>query len=360
MIGAEMTDFAAARAHANIALIKYWGKRDASLILPTSESLSLTLDPLYTDTAVSFIDGAEDQFILDGAEQGGTPLERVRAFIGLFRQYMSAHGKAGSTAGSEVSGRDCDSLYTRAVRVESYNHVPTAAGMASSASAFAALAWALRDLYGLHGISDRQLSTFARRGSGSALRSIFGGFVKWKYGTGDNDSYAIQVDDAQWDVGAVIIALSTKQKKTGSRSGMAHTVNTSAFYPLWREASEADLKLVEEGIRERDINKIGKAMEANVMKFHAVMFAADPPLTYMTAESWKVIEHIWSLREQGAPCYFTMDAGPNVVALCPRSHMDQVAADMRSAFPQAAVIPAASGPAPEGIPAHEWRRLYGN
>ncbi len=93
MIGAEMTDFAAARAHANIALIKYWGKRDASLILPTSESLSLTLDPLYTDTAGSFIDGAEDQFILDGAEQGGSPLERVRAFIGLFRQYMSAGGR---------------------------------------------------------------------------------------------------------------------------------------------------------------------------------------------------------------------------------------------------------------------------
>ncbi|MFC2663296.1 MAG: diphosphomevalonate decarboxylase [Scardovia wiggsiae] len=353
-----MTDFAAARAHANIALIKYWGKRDASLILPTSESLSLTLDPLYTDTAVSFIDGAEDQFILDGAEQGGTPLERVRAFIGLFRQYMSKH-KAENTSSIGISGEDCTSLYTRTVRVESHNHVPTAAGMASSASAFAALAWALRDLYGLHGISDRQLSTFARRGSGSALRSIFGGFVKWKYGTGDNDSYAIQVDDAQWDVGAVIIALSTKQKKTGSRSGMAHTVNTSAFYPLWREASEADLKLVEEGIRKRDINEIGKAMEANVMKFHAVMFAADPPLTYMTAESWKVIEHIWSLREQGIPCYFTMDAGPNVTVLCPRSYMDRIAADMRSAFPQAAVIPAASGPAPEGIPAHEWRRLYG-
>ena len=353
-----MTDFAAARAHANIALIKYWGKRDTSLILPTSESLSLTLDPLYTDTAVSFIDGPEDQFILDGTEQGGAPLERVRAFIGLFRQYISEH-KAENTSSIGISGEDCTSLYTRTVRVESHNHVPTAAGMASSASAFAALAWALRDLYGLHGISDCQLSTFARRGSGSALRSIFGGFVKWRYGTGDDDSYAVQVDDAQWDVGAVIIALSTKQKKTGSRSGMAHTVSTSAFYPLWREASEADLKLVEEGIRERDIDKIGKATEANVMKFHAVMFAADPPLTYMTAESWKVIEHIWSLREQGIPCYFTMDAGPNVTVLCPRSYMDRIAADMRSAFPQAAVIPAASGPAPEGIPAHEWRRLYG-
>ncbi|MFC0265709.1 diphosphomevalonate decarboxylase [Alloscardovia macacae] len=351
-----MTGMAAARAHTNIALIKYWGKRDDVLYLPTSTSLSFTLSSLYTDTCVRFVDGAaEDVLVLDGEVQDAASTAKVTRVVDLFR---TRYGVGDSAAGAAF-GADAPR-----VRVESHNHVPTAAGLASSSSGFAALAFALRALFeerypDAPRMSDTELSTFARRGSGSATRSIFGGFVEWVYGTGSDDSVAVPVDDAQWDVAMVLVALSTQKKKISSTYGMKHTAETSAFYPLWREVSEKDLDEVRAGIRERDIDRVGAAMEANCMKFHATMFAANPPFTYLTSRSLEVIEYIQELRAQGLSVYYTMDAGPNVKVLCRRSEQPRVHELLAQRFPNVTLFDAGAGSGPRILSEQEWEELYG-
>ena len=365
----QSNTWAAARAHTNIALIKYWGKRDDVLFLPTSTSLSLTLDSLYTDTSVCFDEELmDDVLILDGVIQDAKATAKVVKVINLFRQRY----------GMENSAR---------VRVESHNHVPTAAGLASSSSAFAALSYALRDLYeknvhmenrtknfadstvsidssvstvsSISTMSDTELSTFARRGSGSATRSIFGGFVEWAYGTGSEDSVAVPCDDAKWDIAMVLAAVSTGPKKISSTYGMKHTAETSAFYSIWKQASEEDLRIVREGIAERDIDKIGAAMEANCMKFHATMFAANPPFTYLTARSWEIIEFVQALRDEGLSAYFTMDAGPNVKILCRKTDQDVIHAKLAEKFPEVTLFDAEPGDAPELLSREQWDELYG-
>lgn len=338
---------AAARAHTNIALIKYWGKRDEKLFLPTSTSLSLTLDALYTDTRVAFDpDIATDELWLSGIKQDEESTAKITRVANLFRDRY---------------GAPTDSAR---IRVDSINHVPTAAGLASSASGFAALAWALRDLFEknyphVRQMTDRELSTFARRGSGSATRSIYGGFVEWAYGTNSEDSCAVSLDDANWDVAMILAAISTSRKKVSSTYGMKHTAATSSFYGMWREASEKDLEIVREGIAQRDIDKVGSAMEANCMKFHATMFAANPPFTYLTSKSFEVIEFVQSLREAGISAYFTMDAGPNIKILCRAREQKLIHKKIAERFPEITLFDARSGSAPRSLSSEQWSELYG-
>lgn len=336
----------ATRAHTNIALIKYWGKRDDALYLPTSTSLSLTLDSLYTDMRLTFDSRlSADELHLAGEKQDEASTAKVALVLSLFRERYNCPDAS-------------------AVRVESHNHVPTAAGLASSSSGFAALAFAARALFeaarpDIPRMSDTELSTFARRGSGSATRSIFGGFVEWSYGTGSSDSVAVPLDNADWDVAMVVAAISTQHKKISSTYGMKHTAATSAFYSLWREASEKDLQEVLAGIKQRDIDVIGAAMEANCMKFHATMFAANPPFTYMTSKSMQVIEFVHALRDEGVSAYFTMDAGPNVKILCRRSDQAVVHERLAAAFPDITLFDATPGSAPELLSEQQWSELYG-
>lgn len=181
------------RAHTNIALIKYWGKRNDELFLPMNSSLSLTLDAFYTDTEVVLdSDFTSDTFFLNDVKQDEKETEKITKFLNLFRNEVNIKTKA------------C---------VKSYNHVPTAAGLASSASAFSALAGAMNQASDLN-LDPKTLSTYARRGSGSATRSIYGGFVEWYMGEDDlsETSHAIPVDDASWDIGMIVIAVNTGQK----------------------------------------------------------------------------------------------------------------------------------------------------
>lgn len=200
------------RAHTNIALIKYWGKENEALIIPKNNSLSLTLDAFYTDTKVTFDPSLkEDELILDGEKQASGVLNKVVTVLDLIRE------QAGIT--------DC-------AHVESINYVPTAAGLASSASGLAALAGAANEAASLN-LSPKDLSRLARRGSGSASRSIFGGFVEWEKGSTDEDSFATPVDDANWDIGMLFIIVKQAQKDVSSRDGMRRTVETSPFYDGW-------------------------------------------------------------------------------------------------------------------------------
>jgi len=297
---------ATAKAHTNIALIKYWGKRNEQLILPTNNSLSITLDGFYTETTVHFKENlTEDIFILNDEIISGVPYNQVTTYLNLFRNYVQR-----------------PTLYAE---VNSINKVPTAAGFASSASGFAALAAASARALNLQ-LSDKELSRFMRRGSGSACRSIYGGFVEWEKGSKEDgsDSYAIQIaPQDHWDVRVAAVVLNAKEKDLSSRKGMKRTVDTSIFYDAWLQNVPKDLQEIKEGIHARNFEKVGSIAEANCMKMHATTLGAFPAFTYWQNVTMDVMQTIWQLRSNGILAYFTIDAGPNVKVLyLPRDEED--------------------------------------
>ncbi|HFI0578088.1 TPA: diphosphomevalonate decarboxylase [Streptococcus suis] len=324
-----------ARAHTNIALIKYWGKRDKELFLPMNSSLSLTLDAFYTDTKVVFDpELTADEFYLNGSLQKEKEMLKISRFLDLFCEYIGERAFA---------------------RVESLNFVPTAAGLASSASAFAALALATATALDLD-LSPATLSTLARRGSGSSTRSLFGGFVEWDMGTGSEDSMAHPIDDADWDIAMVVLAVNTGPKKIASREGMDHTVATSPFYAAWVETAKQDLVDIKAAIANRDFEKLGQITEHNGMKMHATTLSANPPFTYWSADSLMAQEAVRQIREaSGLSAYMTMDAGPNVKFLCRASQMDELVDELAKVFPREKIITSKPGPAAYVLSEDEWQ-----
>lgn len=302
-----------ARAYTNIALIKYWGKKDQELILPMNNSLSLTLDAFHTETSVHFSpDYTKDSFYLDDLEQDAKATTKVSRFLDLARK------KAG------ISYCAC---------VKSQNFVPTAAGLASSASGLAALTGACNDALQL-GLSDKELSQLARRGSGSACRSIFGGFVEWEKGDSDETSFAQKIPSNNWeeDLAMIFILINDQKKEVSSRDGMQLTVETSAYYDSWLETTAKDIQTAKEAILQQDFQALGEVTESNGLKMHATTLAAVPPFTYWSPESLRAMNAVRAIRKNGLSCYFTMDAGPNVKVLCQKEEVPSILAELEKEF----------------------------
>jgi diphosphomevalonate decarboxylase len=319
---------ATAVAHPNIALIKYWGKRDEGLILPCTTSLSMTLDVFRTTTEVRLDPLAEqDAAALNGEAATGETLRRISAFLQLVREM----------AGSEQ----------RAV-VDTRNTVPTGAGLASSASGFAALAVAAAAAYGLQ-LDDRALSRLARRGSGSASRSIFGGFAVWHAGpdgTGadaDLGSYAEPVPAADLDPALVIAVVNAGPKPVSSREAMRRTVDTSPLYRPWADSSKDDLDEMRAALVRGDLEAVGEIAERNALGMHATMLAARPAVRYLSPATVTVLDSVLQLRKDGILAYATMDAGPNVKVLCRRADAERVADVVRVAAAGGQVLVAGPG-----------------
>lgn len=298
------------KAHANIALIKYWGKENEELIIPKNNSLSLTLDALYTETEVEFIDGEKDVFYLDDELQDENHTLKISKFIDLFRKKSNNFNR---------------------VLVKSYNYVPTAAGLASSASGFSALTVALNKLFNLN-LDKTELTRFARRGSGSASRSIFGGFVEWVKGYNDETSFAKKIDNADWDIAMVILVLNNSKKEISSREAMKKTIETSPLYQGFTYSSLEDIKNIKEAIENKDFKKMGEIAEHNAMKMHATMLSSNPPIMYFKPDSIRAIEKVKQLRIKGFEVYYTMDAGPNVKILCRESQIKNIVNELKNDF----------------------------
>lgn len=309
---------AIARAHPNIALVKYWGKRDEELILPETGSLSMTLDAFPTTTSVTLTpDAGEDVFLLGGEAVAGKPLERVVAFLDHVRAL------AGSTSRA---------------RVESTNEVPTAAGLASSAAGFAALAVAAASEYGLQ-LSERELSRLARRGSGSACRSIPDGtgFAIWRAGTDDQSSYAEAVPAP--DMRMVVLTLDAGSKSVSSREAMRRSTATSPFHDAWVSSTTQTLVEAEAAAAAGDFTTLGELTESNALRMHAHINGSVPPIRYLDPASIAAFDAIEGLRASGVEVYGTADAGPNVVAVCRPGDADAVADALREIGPTTVVAP---------------------
>ena len=290
-----------ARAHSNIALVKYWGKRDAALNTPAVGSISVTLDALYTDTRVTFTPGlAADEFWLAGCRG---PVTRVSHVLDLVRGHAASLGLPASGLNAIVS---------------STNNFPTGAGLASSASGFAALAVAATVAAGLTLLS-RELSILARYGSGSAARSIFGGFAEMHAGTAvdGSDAYAEELQGREeWPLSVVVAITEHGEKSINSTIGMNESKATSPFYPAWLDSADDDLDEMRAAIRDRDFNRLGELSEYNCLKLHALMLTTRPALIYWNAATVAAMHAVRALRAQGLPAYFTIDAGPQVKVLC--------------------------------------------
>ncbi len=295
-------------AHSNIALVKYWGKRNQSLNLPAVGSISLTLAALSTKTCVKFDPELEsDRLVLNGQTAESDKARRISDFLDLIRQ------SAGIIFCAEV---------------QSTNNFPTGAGLASSASAFAALANAATRAAGLNP-SKQELSRFARQGSGSAARSIYGGIVEMHRGNQKDgqDAYAEQLaDPSWWDLRMVIAITDEKEKNTGSTSGMTKSAGTSPYYPAWVETSESDLEEMRGAIHGKNIEKVGDISEYSCLKMHALMLSTKPALIYWNGTTVNIMHHVREMRQKGIPAWYTIDAGPQVKILTLPEHEKTVEA----------------------------------
>ena len=314
---------ATASANTNIALIKYWGKADESLMIPTTSSLSLTLDDTWTTTTVSFDGGAgdADAVRINGSAPSGTALARVTRFLDLVRERSGIAQRAS---------------------VDSTSTVPLAAGLASSAAGFAALAAAASRAAGMD-LDGRALSRLARRGSGSAARSVFGGLVLWNAGEDDATSYAEPIEEpagdtvSGLDLAMVVVVLSDGRKTISSTQAMRRTMTASPLYPAWVEASREDLRAALEAVRSGDLARLGEVAEANALGMHASMMAARPAIMYWLPRTIEVLHTIRAMRQDGLPAWATIDAGPNVKVLTRGGSAERVAAALREHMPGAAV-----------------------
>ena len=281
-------------ACANIALIKYWGKRDVLLNLPAVGSISLTLEALKTRTRITFNpDLNQDQLMINKNPASELQRKRVENFLDIIR---------------EIS--DC-SFYAD---ISSENNFPTGAGLASSASAFAALSLASVHAVDLK-IDKNELSELSRRGSGSAARSIFGGIVEMQKGEDalGRDDFAVQIASQDyWDLRVIIVITSTEEKSIGSTEAMNLSAATSPYYASWVKSSDRDLEEMRTAINERDFEKLGELTEYSALKMHALTLSSRPAVLYWNHTTLQLIEEVRALRLKGVPAYFTIDAGPQV------------------------------------------------
>lgn len=305
-----MTGRAQAVARANIALAKYWGKSDDRLNLPAVPSLSITLEPMRTETTVELDSSlAADRFELDGKEALPGETTRVTALLDRVRAETGIATKA---------------------RVTSKNHFPTASGLASSASGFAALAAAGRAAYGLPR-DDEKTSAMARRASASAARSIYGGFVELPAGVPGDDALAARpvFDASHWDLRVIVAVITEGRKAVGSREGMGHSRETSPYWSAWVEAAPKMCDVIRDALGARDFARLGPVIEQSFTTMHALAFTSSPSTMYFQPASIAALHTLAALRAEGVPVWPTMDAGPHVKAICVADDAARVEAALR-------------------------------
>jgi diphosphomevalonate decarboxylase len=295
-------------AHPNIAFIKYWGNRDNDLRLPVNGSISMNLDTLTTQTTVEIQpDLLSDKLIINGKGATRKATERISVIVDLVRKMSKQNEYA---------------------LVSTINNFPIGSGIASSASGFAALALAASTAYGLH-LTEKDLSRLARRGSGSACRSVPSGFVEWQAGASDNDSYASTIAPKDhWDLVDLIAIVDNSHKKTGSTEGH-RLAYTSSFQHSRVEDAPRRLQICRQALLERDFNSFAAIVELDCLMMHAVMMTSTPDLMYWKPATLEVIQKITSLRSLGLPVCYTIDAGANVHIITMKANQPNVQAEIQ-------------------------------
>ena len=277
------------RSYANIAIIKYWGKKAEKEMVPATSSISLTLENMYTETTLSPLpaDASSDAFYINDQLQNEFEHAKMSKIIDRYRP--------------EGAGF---------VRIDTKNNMPTAAGLSSSSSGLSALVKACNAYFQL-GLNRRELALEAKFASGSSSRSFYGPLAAW-----DKDSGEIYPVETDLKLAMIMLVLEDQKKPISSRDGMKICVETSTTFDEWIRQSEQDYKDMLVYLKENDFRKVGELTEKNALAMHATTKTATPSFSYLTDASYEAMDFVRQLREQGESCYFTMDAGPNVKVLC--------------------------------------------
>jgi len=312
-----------AQAHANIALVKYWGKGDEKLRLPVNSSAAIALDNLTTTTTVEFReDLKEDQVELVGEGFEAGEVEKVSKHLDRVREIAKISLKA---------------------KVISQNSFPKAAGMASSASGFAALSVAAAVATGLN-LSEKELSILARQGSGSASRSVPGGVSVWHAGTSSETSYAQRIDyPKDWDLHVLLVmATDTSVKKVGSTEGMA-LAPTSPYFKIAIEEAEANIERLKVSMRQNDFAGFGRVIEDECFRLHMLCMTTTPNILYWRGITVEVFQKLLKIRESGIEAFFTVDAGPHVHVICQGKDVSSVKTELEKLSEIKTIIDCAIG-----------------
>lgn len=280
---------------ANIAFIKFWGKKNPKLNIPFNDSISMNLSGCTTTTTVQFSDKLKsDKIIVNGKEVGGLGNDRVKLILNEIRKMAKIKLKA---------------------EVNSKNNFPSDAGIASSASGFSALALAGSVAAGLK-LSEKELSILARHGSGSACRSIPDGFTYWREGTNNSSSFAFSIAPPEfWDIRDLVTVVSKEKKKSGSTEGHG-AATTSPYFWLRIKNLSRRIKILKSAILKKDFDTFGQNLEEEAVDLHVMAMTSHPPIFYWNSGTMDVIHAVIKMREEGMACFFTMDAGPNVHVIC--------------------------------------------
>ena len=284
------------KSYANIAIIKYWGKKNPIKMIPATSSISLTLENLFTETEISFITREEaiektgqasDLLYINGELQNEEQIKKIAKVVNLFRDDRS-----------------------QLVKIDTTNNMPTEAGLSSSSSGLSAAIKACNRLFEKN-LSREELAQISKFASGSSSRSFFGPIGMWDKDTGE-------VSEVKTDLklAMIVLVLNEEKKIISSRKGMALCMETSTSFDEWIRQSEIDFENMKKYLSEGDFSKVGELTEENALRMHETTKNANPPFTYLTEKSFEAMEYVRELRKQGERCYFTMDAGPNVKVLC--------------------------------------------
>ena len=281
------------KSYANIAIVKYWGKADADRMIPSTSSISLTLENMYTETKLSFLpkDATSDVMYIGDELQGEKETTKASKVLDIFRTDPN-----------------------QPVKIETWNNMPTAAGLSSSSSGLSALVKAANELFQV-GKTQSELAQIAKFASGSSSRSFFGPLAAW-----DKDSGEVYPVETDLKLAMIMLVLTDQKKPVSSRDGMKLCTETSTSFPEWIRQSELDYK------------DMLAYLKANALRMHQTTSTANPPFSYLTEASYQAMDKVKALRASGEQCYFTMDAGPNVKVLCMEEDLDRLAEHLRKDY----------------------------
>ena len=285
------------KSYANIAIIKYWGKENAKEMIPSTSSISLTLENMYTETRLSPLPAGatRDEFYINDQLQNEAEHEKMSRIIDRFRQDSADF-----------------------VRIDTRNNMPTAAGLSSSSSGLSALVKACNAYFEM-GYETEELAQLAKFASGSSARSFFGPLSAW-----DKDSGAIYPVQTDLKLAMIMLVLYDERKPISSREGMRICQATSSNFKEWVEQSAQDYRNMLIYLKDNDFDRVGQLAESNALLMHSTTQTAQPPFSYLTDQSYVAMDFIKELRQKGERCYFTMDAGPNVKVLCLEEDLDHL------------------------------------
>lgn len=306
------------KSYANIAIVKYWGKKDAEKMIPATSSISLTLNDMFTETEMEFIKDKDIKTAVEKEMKNGNYKDKFSNMTDLFYLNGELQDKVHTEKISKVVDLFRENR-SQKVKISTTNNMPTAAGLSSSSSGLSAVIKACNELFGKN-YAQSELAQISKFGSGSSSRSFFGPIAAW-----DKDTGEICEVKTDLKLAMIVLVLNENKKKISSRNGMELCAKTSTYFDEWVKQSEIDFINMKKYLAENDFEKVGTLTEENALRMHKTTETANPPFSYFNEKTYEAMDFVKNLRNNGEKCYFTMDAGPNVKVLCLEEDLEKLA-----------------------------------